>query len=186
RQREHEQQPDQRPPEQAADRTLGHRVVRGRGDVHLAVLFAPDDGRVLQIHQVVVPQLDELGPDVVGPVLVRVTDDDQVTHSGDSLRWPAYPASVTAPGQRTSSDLVVRGRPRDYQVGGCVRRRGREAWAVSTRRDQLSHQATGRRVTEVPRRRCSWQRFRSAAAGGTLPSSTPPASSRTSTTAWVS
>ena len=28
RQRKHEQQPDQRPPEQAADRTLGHRVVR--------------------------------------------------------------------------------------------------------------------------------------------------------------
>jgi hypothetical protein len=64
------------PPEQAADRTLGHRVVRGRGDVHIAVLIAPDDSRVLQIHQVVVPQLDELGPDVVDPVLVRVTDDD--------------------------------------------------------------------------------------------------------------
>jgi HSP20 family protein len=31
--------------------------------------------------------------------------------------------------------VVVRGRPLDYQVGGCVRRRGREAWAVSTRRD---------------------------------------------------
>ena len=136
RQREHEQQPDQRPPEQAADRTLGHRVVRGRGDVHLAVLIAPDDGRVLQVHQVVVPQLDELGPDVVGPVLVRVTDDDQVTHRGTLSADRPTPSASPRRARRISSDLVVRGRPRDYQVGGCVRRRGREAWAVSTRRDQ--------------------------------------------------
>jgi hypothetical protein len=41
--------------------------------VQLSLLVAADDGRVLQVDQVVVLQLDELGPYVLGRGLVRVS-----------------------------------------------------------------------------------------------------------------
>lgn len=63
------------------------------GDVQFAVLVAPDDGRVFQVHQVVVLQFDQFGPDAVSPVLVRMADDDQVAHR-------ATPSADRCPRQR--------------------------------------------------------------------------------------
>jgi hypothetical protein len=110
--REQEQQPDQRAPEQAAEAAPGGLVVDGGRDVQLSLLVAADDGRVLQVDQVVVLQLDELGPYVLGRGLVRVTDDDQVTHRGCLLtrhqgvttRWFS---TLATPGAAAAADLAA-------------------------------------------------------------------------------
>lgn len=52
---------------------------RGR-DVELALLVAADDGRVLQVNEVVVIKLNELGPDLLGCGFVGVADDNQSAH----------------------------------------------------------------------------------------------------------
>src|ERR1700755_454784 len=94
-------------------------VVDGGRDVQLSLLVAADDGRVLQIDQVVMLQLDELGPYVLGGGLVRVTNDDQVTHRGCLLtrhqgvttRWfstLATPGAAAAAALAALASLIER------------------------------------------------------------------------------
>src|SRR3984957_12774488 len=73
-----EEQPEYDSPEQAAEASPCHRMVGGRGDMKLPLLVAPDDGGVFEVDQVVALKLDEFLPDVLGRLLVRIADNDQV------------------------------------------------------------------------------------------------------------
>src|SRR5689334_14913023 len=72
--------PRNKPAEGAPD----HRVMGRDRDEQPPLLVTPDDGRVLQVDQEVLVQFDDLVPDFLGRLLVRVADDDQVAHGGTS------------------------------------------------------------------------------------------------------
>jgi hypothetical protein len=78
--RKQEQQPDEHTPEHAAQAAPRHRVVRRSRDMQPATAVAPDDGRILQVDQILVLEADQLAVDPLGRVFVRVSDNNQIAH----------------------------------------------------------------------------------------------------------
>src|SRR6185312_1966206 len=78
-QRDEEQHSDQAAPQRAAGGAAGSRIVRLM-QLDLAVLVTIDDHGVLQLDRVLERQLGQPLPDLLGGLLVRVRNRNQIAH----------------------------------------------------------------------------------------------------------